>query len=396
MRWLRRRSARLRLTLLYSALFLVLGTATLVLTNVLANHQGQVAQAVPTHQDAIVPSAGPAALAPALQKQLVSVSSGDRARLLGASWIALALAALLSALLGWVAAGRVLRPLRTITATAQTISAGNLDQRLALDGPQDEFKALGDTLDQLFARLEASFNAQRRFVANASHELRTPLALERTLLEVALADPGANAGTLRATCKELLAANAEQAELLEALLTLASSERGLDRHDPIELSLICAELADAAAPRAHELSIHLTTDLASAHTSGDPALLRRLVSNLLSNALQYNHPEGTVHLRTWVQDGRSCLSVTNSGAIIANHAIARLFQPFQRLDKERTISDSQGHGLGLSIVRAIVDAHGATLAASPNNEGGLTVTVTFPTQPIEHAQASPPTQARSQ
>jgi len=143
-----------------------------------------------------------------------------------------------AALLGWVAAGRVLRPVRTITDTARTISAGNLHERLALTGPEDEFKRLGDTLDELLARLEASFEAQRRFVANASHELRTPLTVERTLLQVALADPDATSATLRATCEELLATGQSHERLLESLLTLASSERGLEHREPVDLAEI--------------------------------------------------------------------------------------------------------------------------------------------------------------
>jgi signal transduction histidine kinase len=371
----------MRITLLYSGLFLILGTAMLALTNVLANHgAAQVVAAVPSRPVAVAKTPTSGALAPAVREQLVAVSSGDHARLLGASWIALALATVLSALLGWFAAGGVLRPVRTITAMAQTISAGSLDRRLALDGADDEFKALGDTLDDLFARLDASFRAQRRFVANASHELRTPLTLERTLLQVALADPHASARTLRAICKELLSANAEQEALLEALLTLASSERGLVRREPAELNQLCTELLDAATPRAQQLSVQLSADLAPASAIGDPALVRRLIGNLLDNALQYNHPGGTIEAKTWTKQGSGCLLVANSGPVISNGDLERLFEPFQRLNDLRIASDTQTHGvgLGLSIVRAIADAHAATLAAVPRPNGGLAVTVTFP------------------
>ncbi|MGO9971290.1 MAG: sensor histidine kinase [Solirubrobacteraceae bacterium] len=381
MRWLRGRSARTRITLLYAGLFLILGTAMLAFTNVLASHgAAQVVAAAPSRPVAVVKAPASVALAPAVRQQLLAVSSGDHSRLLGASWIALALATVLSALFGWFAAGRVLRPVRTITAMAQTISAGSLDSRLALDGADDEFKALGDTLDDLFARLDSSFRAQRRFVANASHELRTPLTLERTLLQVALADPQASVSTLRATCEELLSANAEQAALLEALLTLASSERGLDRRDPVELNQICTELLDAATPRAHALAVQLSTDLAPAPAIGDPALVRRLIGNLLDNALQYNHPGGTIEIKTWTQQRSGCLLVANSGPAISNAELERLFEPFQRLSNQRIATDIQTHGvgLGLSIVRAIADTHAATIAAVPRPNGGLAMTVIFP------------------
>ena len=339
-----------------------------------------VAAPVPSRPVVVVKAPVPGAPGgSAVREQLVAVSSRDQARLLGASWIALALATVASAVLGWFAAGRVLRPLRTITLTARTITAGNLGRRLDLDGPQDEFKALGDTLDDLFIRLEASFGAQRRFVAHASHELRTPLTLERTLLQVALADPHASAGTFRATCEELLSANVEQEQLLEALLTLASSERGLNRREPLELSIVCGELADGAVLRAQSLSLHFATDLAPAPANGDPALVRRLIGNLLDNALRYNHPGGTIELRTWTQDRAGCVSVVNSGPMIATADLARLFEPFQRFPNEQAPPGAiHGHGLGLSIVRAAAEAHGAALAAVPRAEGGLSLTITFP------------------
>jgi signal transduction histidine kinase len=383
MRWFRNRSARTRLTLLYGGLFLILGTATLVLTNVLASPRGAEAVAAMPGSPAATPGLG--TLDPsAIRAQLVAVSSGDQARLLGASWIALTLATLASAVLGWFAAGRVLRPVRTITATARTISAGSLHRRLALDGPEDEFKQLGDTLDDLLARLQAAFDAQRRFVANASHELRTPLTLERTLLQVALADPQASDGTLRSTCEELLVANAEQERLLEALLTLASSERGLDRRQPLELARICAELINAAESRAQRLSVRLNGDLTTAVVSGDQALIRRLIGNLLDNALQYNQPGGSVEVHTWTRDGSAAVSIANSGPLISADDLESLFEPFRRLGDDRR--RGEGHGLGLSIVRAIAEAHGATVAAVPRPTGGLALTVCFPLASATNSQ----------
>ncbi len=293
------------------------------------------------------------------------------------SLFGLAVTALASALLGWFAAGRVLRPLRTMTSTARTISAGNLHERLALTGPDDEFKQLGDTLDELLARLEASFEAQRRFVANASHELRTPLTVERTLLEVALADPDATAATMRATCEELLAAGRDQERLLEALLTLASSERGLDRRHPLDLAQIAEQVLLPPRREVGLLSLSLERELLAAPATGDPDLIERLVANLIDNAVQHNVPGGRVEIRTWTDDGQARLAVTNTGPVIAAGELERLFEPFQRGANGRS-GDGEHHGLGLSIVRAIATAHDATLTAEPLPEGGLTVTAGFP------------------
>jgi signal transduction histidine kinase len=231
--WLRlpRRTARLRLSLLYAGMFLLTGTLLLAAVYLFSGSSSEIAVAhrVGASRYLLTPGANaspvplPQGRIPIFGTLVSQQHSADQARLLAASWLALAVATGASALFGWIAAGRVLRPLRTITTTARTISAGNLHERLALAGPNDEFKQLGDTLDDLLGRLQASFEAQRRFVANASHELRTPLTLERTLLQVALADPNATAETLRSTCEELLASGKDQERLLEGLLTPITS-----------------------------------------------------------------------------------------------------------------------------------------------------------------------------
>jgi signal transduction histidine kinase len=304
--------------------------------------------------------------------------SADRHNLVEASAIALVIMIGLSTLLGWLAAGRVLAPLRTITTTAQTISARNLGERLALHGPDDEFKALGDTLDGLLARLQASFEAQRRFVANASHELRTPLTVDRALLELALTDPNASAATLRSTCQELLASSKDQERLLEALLTLASSERGLDHHEPVDLRTLAEHALQTPRSDAERLGLRIVTDLAPAPASGDPGLLQRLVTNLIDNAATYNVAGGLIELKTGVEDGRALLTVANTGPRVPPDQLDRLLEPFQRLDHERATDTNGHHGLGLSIIRAIANAHDATLTAQARPEGGLTVTVGLP------------------
>jgi signal transduction histidine kinase len=297
--------------------------------------------------------------------------TADLSRLLTVSWLALVLTALVSTVLGWFLAGRVLRPLQQMTATARKISARNLGERLALSGPDDEFKRLGDTLDELLARLEASFEAQRRFVANASHELRTPLTVDRTLLQVALADPQAGAGQLRAVCEELLASGREQERLLEALLTLAASERGLEYREPVELGALAARVVGASGAST------VSASLAPAPTSGDPALIERLIANLLDNAIRYNDERGVVELTTSGAAHEARITVSNTGPVVAASALDRLFEPFQRLGEHRPAQAEGHHGLGLSIVRAIANAHGARVEAQPRDGGGLVVTVVF-------------------
>ncbi len=295
----------------------------------------------------------------------------DTHRVLFASAIGLVALSVVSIALGWFIAGRFLRPLRTITATARDISATNLHRRLALTGRSDEFRDLADTLDDLFARLENAFEAQRRFVANASHELRTPLTAERTLLQVALADPDADVDSLRATCRELLGLGRQQERLIEALLTLATSEQGIERPEPVELAEVARTVLAARQPG----DVTVTRALGPAPVSGDPDLLESLVANLVDNALRYNVAGGRVEVTTTVADGRAGIGVRNTGPVVPPDQVARLFQPFQRLDRQRT---GERHGLGLAIVRAIAAAHGAALTARAQPGGGLDIWVTFP------------------
>jgi signal transduction histidine kinase len=373
--WLRlnRRTARLRLTLLYAGLFFVLGTCMLALVFFVGTHSSSVsissAKPFPAPGNFFTPRSVDVAGAQ---------QNADKGALLAASWLGLAFTTVAAAVLGWFAAGRVLRPLRTITETARTISAGNLHQRLALTGPPDEFKRLGETLDELLGRLEASFEAQRRFVANASHELRTPLTFERTRLQVALADPGASAETLRAACEEVLASGSEQEQLLESLLTLAASERPLERAVSVDLeAMVKCELREPR-PEIERLSLRIDSELAEATVAGDPALVKRLVANLLDNAAQHNVPGGRVSVRTAVQEGRATVSVMNTGVVIEPDEVDRLFEPFQRLGVRGAGSGPEGYGLGLSIVRAIANAHSASVVASAQPAGGLAVTVSWP------------------
>jgi signal transduction histidine kinase len=291
--------------------------------------------------------------------------------------VVIVLAVLVGLWFTWQLAGLYLRPLRTLNATARDISATDLRRRLGLQGPDDELTQLGSTLDDLFARLESSFESQRRFVANASHELRTPLAGQRTLLQVALADPDATAESLRAACDEALALGERQGRLVDGLLTLASSERGIERRDPLDLAEIAERVLVSHHQEAARRGIEIRTSLDAAPTTGDPVLIESMVANLLDNAIQHNSPDGSVDLTTSQLGAASRLSVGNSGPIVPTAEVERLFQPFQRLGHDRA-GFGDGHGLGLAIVKAIAQAHCAKITAHPRSAGGLDIEVSFP------------------
>ena len=391
---------RLRLTLTYGGLFLCSAVALLAITYVLVHRQytgsffiksGSRAvvavQTVKSDNIKVLPKPGfgvpisPKLLAPNRTIAFAAAQGQSDAalhKLFVDSTLALGVMAVLSLWLGWVISGRALRPLRTITDTAREISASNLHRRLALTGPDDELRQLGTTIDGLLARLETSFDAQRQFVANASHELRTPLTLERTLLELALSDPNANIDSYRHTCEQLLAVGEQQERLIEALLTLSRSQRGLDGHQPVDLAAITASAAAAAD---HD-GLTLDITIRPAHTTGNPRLVERLVANLLSNAIRHNVAHGSIGLTTETADGHAVLTVRNTGPKIPAQDLDRLFQPFQRLDATRT-SETNGLGLGLSIVQAIADAHDATITARALDDGGLDIDVDFPAAPAD-------------
>ncbi|MCG5218910.1 sensor histidine kinase [Streptosporangium sp. KLBMP 9127] len=297
-------------------------------------------------------------------------------QLLTGSAVALVLLIPIALTLGWYVAGRFLHPLRAITATAKIISAGNLHQRLDLGEPTDELTELGHTLDDLFARLQASFDAQRHFVANASHELRTPLAGLRTLLEVALADPDADTDTLRSACQDALALGEHQERLVGALLALATSERGVTRWDTLDLAHVVEGVLASRRDQATRNGIDLAEHLTPAVTAGDPRLIESLVANLIDNAIHHNHADGHVKVTTQTSGTQVALTVTNSGPAIPDDQIQRLFQPFQKLAPDRH-GRRDGYGLGLAIVNAVTQAHHATLTAGARPQGGLSITVQF-------------------
>lgn len=315
------------------------------------------------------------------QRELVALAhayqSKELHQLLVESGVALGIMVLVSVLLGWLVAGRVLRPLRSITATTRDISVSNLHERLDVHGPDDELKELADTIDGLLERLDASFRSQRQFVTNASHELRTPLARQRALAQVALSDPDANADSLRAAHERILASGEQQEQLIDALLTLSRAQSGAVGAAEVDLTVLVDELVGTRQEEALGRRLRIVSSLGPALLRADPRLLERLVGNLLDNALRHNVAGGTVSVQTGTRGGAPWLAVSNDGPVIKSDDIARLYEPFERLDAER-LTGGEGFGLGLCIVRAVATAHGATLETTPRPQGGLRIEVRFP------------------
>jgi hypothetical protein len=396
--WVRRpgRTVRVRLTVLYALLFLISGALLLAIASGVAVHSVAGTAVSPGGGLQTQPGQSDAARINLLQSQVAFLQSevthlqsevpnqpGQNQlghTLFLSSLIALAIMTIVSAALGWLVAGRALRPVSQMTAAARRISEDNLHDRLAVAGPRDELKELGDTIDGLLARLEGAFAAQRRFVANASHELRTPLTTMRASIDVALAKPEpappqtvALAGRLRAELDKIDA-------LLEAFLVLARAQH---RHLPGSTTLpldyvVTAALADqAAAIQARNLTVQDTGGSGGAWVTGSQALLSRLAENLIGNAVCYNTDGGWIRIATQTDGDRASLVVENGGQVLHQRQVDELAQPFRRLGADRTGSD-QGSGLGLSIVAAIAEAHGGTLHLQARDEGGLRVCVELP------------------
>jgi len=390
---------RLQLTLLYGGLFLLAGAALLAVNYALVRSRFTL----PFHVEVSAPGtqppvgAGPgqgaglllftrvddgdviasAGSPGALEAVRDKVQAAALSQLLTQSGVALGLMAVVSVGLGWLVAGRVLRPLQAITATARRLEGSNLHERINLQGPEDELKELADTFDQMLARLDTAFETQRRFVANASHELRTPLAITRTEVDVALAHRDASPAELRAMAERVREASQRSERLIEGLLMLARSERQLRAREPVDLSLAAADALSVARPEAERLGLRVSSVLGGAPVAGDRALLERLVANLVENAVRHNVAGGWLEVDTGLAGGRAVARVANGGRPIPPEQVAGLFEPFRRLGGDRTGSD-RGAGLGLSIVRSVAAAHGGTVSAGAIPGGGLEVTVEVP------------------
>jgi signal transduction histidine kinase len=307
-----------------------------------------------------------------------SIAQRDRAlkSLLLASLIGLGLMTVASAGLGWILAGRALRPVREITEAARRASELQLGQRIALAGPADELKDLADTFDEMLERLDAAFRSQKRFVANAAHELRTPLTAMRTSIEVTLSKSSRTPEQLEAMAAKVRRSLARTEATVDALLTLAASEQATVSREPVDLATATEDALDGAAASITELKLTLEKALEPATTEGDPVLLERMVANLVENAVRHNKPEGWIRIRTGERNGTAVFEIANSGPHVAEASIPALFEPFAR--SEQRLNPSAGRGLGLSIANAIAIAHGATISAHSRVEGGLDVAIRLP------------------
>ena len=394
-------TVRLRLTLLYGGLFLLAGAVLLafnyamVRNNLPAEDVTFTAPApdgifpggpivgtreLPFGEGGVVIVNGERTTVESLQNLPEQVRDNALHELVIQSSIALGLMAVASIGLGWVVAGRVLRPLHDITATARRLSEQNLDQRIGLTGPSDELKELADTFDAMLGRLDAAFDSQRRFVANASHELRTPLAIMRAEIDVTLADPDATPEQLRAMARTVGVAVARSEKLIDSLLVLARGERAVDEKVPADLADATRVAVEQLRGPAAAAGLRVETTLDPAPVEGNPALVEQMARNLVDNAVRYNTAGGWVHVTTGESDGQALLRIANSGPIIDAGDVASLFEPFRRADPDRTGS-ARGSGLGLSIVRAVATAHGGRVSARPFREGGLERTVLLPLRP---------------
>ncbi|MEV8317290.1 ATP-binding protein [Streptomyces sp. NPDC059900] len=395
-------SERARLTALYGGMLVVAGALLtglvyfLVRQGLYSSISTAVTTAVPARRmyppwqtAAPAPSASPARPMPTdgvtsadITQGLAVTKISDVAeqaalsRLLTVSVIVLFVYAALSILLAWWMAGRVLHPVAVITGTARRLSGENLHERIALDAPPGELKQLADTFDEMLGRIEQLVSAQQRFAANAAHELRTPLAVQRAAAEIGLAGEPDPEQVARIRTKLISVAD-DSEHLIEGLLLLATSERGLERREPVALDVIADAVAEGLAGRAAERDVTLSLHAEPLTVDGDGVLLDRLVHNLVANAVDYNVKGGRVGVRT----GPDGVEVTNTGPVVPPETVPHLFEPFRRL-RERTHARGEGAGLGLSIVDAIARAHGAQATAEANGAGGgLTVRVRFPTGP---------------
>ncbi|MGW3078371.1 MULTISPECIES: sensor histidine kinase [unclassified Kitasatospora] len=381
-----RPTIRMRLTLLYGGMFLMAGVVLLLLMYVF--FQDAVSYLAPrqlrfdnyiqvTSPDGAVRNMNSADFNQWQAADYLARSDSALNTLLRKSLTMLVCLAVIAFAAGYAMAGRVLRPLGRITRTARDVASSDLHRRIELDGPDDELKELADTFDDMLDRLDRSFDSQRRFVANASHELRTPLAINRTLLEVQLSDPAASPD-LQQLGKTLLATNERSEQLVEGLLLLARSENALTDRRPVELSEVATRALEQTRGEAEKREVELRAKLDPAVAAGNGVLLERLALNLLQNAVRYNSPGGWVELATTAVPGGGELVVSNTGPVVPGYELEHIFEPFRRVKgADRTRSD-KGVGLGLSIVRSVVRAHGGTIEATARAGGGLTMRVRIP------------------
>jgi signal transduction histidine kinase len=386
--WLRP-TIRIRLTLLYGGMFLIAGVLLLTIIYLLAAqalHEGsrlpfRILDVESQLTSNACPSLAGTMGSDELMRRLGECTDEQRAHaldeLLRRSLLALLGLAVVAFAFGYMMAGRVLAPLGRITRTARQVAGSDLHKRIELEGPDDELKELSDTFDEMLDRLDRAFTAQQRFVANASHELRTPLAINRTLLEVQLADPEATP-ELQQLGKTLLATNERSEQLVEGLLLLARSENEIVDRKPVDLAEVASQAVEQTRAEAQAKGVEIRGARRPAYVQGNGVLLERVALNLVQNAVRYNvAADGWVEVATEAQHGHALLTVENTGPAVPAYEVDNLFEPFRRLRSERTGSD-KGVGLGLSIVRSVVRAHGGVVGAEPREDGGLTIRVVLP------------------
>ncbi|MFI6183818.1 sensor histidine kinase [Nonomuraea sp. NPDC051191] len=373
-----RLSIRARLTLTYGSMLFVGGTLLLTVTYLLLR---SVLDNVEFSLD--VPPGTPDALVTIWRHQIeiqaVKLNEQILRLMVQQSVLILLGVGLFALVCGYLVADRALRPVAKMTATARKLSDSTLaHQRIDLHGPEDELKELADTFDSMLTRLNSAFNSQRRFVANASHQLRTPLTINRTVLEIALSDPLASPD-LKALARTLLEVNARNEKLIEGLLLLARSERELARRRPVDINDVTLTAVEQLTPSADRRGVTVTSRLGGTTMQGDPVLLEHAVGNLVDNAIKYNLPQnGQIWISTdETLTGEVVVHVANTGQPVPAYEIGSLFEPFRRLNSDR-VDSANGSGLGLSIVRAVVQAHGGQVTASPREGGGLSVTISLP------------------
>jgi signal transduction histidine kinase len=366
---------RLRLTLLYGGLLAVVAATLLGAALVVLD---RAVRSLPRFAPGVRLDVGNGRSLTSEQFNTL-VRESARSELLRSAGLMFAVILVVGVVVAYVLAGRALQPVSRVTSTARRLSEETLDERISLDGPQDELKELADTFDAMLARLDAAFDSQRRFVANASHELRTPLSVIRTEVDVTLGDPGASMAELRTMGEVVREASIRADRLVDALLVLARSDAqyrsGLAQREPVDLATLVPAAVAAVAAEASARGLVVSTEVRPAPVEGDPQLLERLVGNLVENAVRHNVDGGWVTVRTGTQSG-AFLSVLNTGPAVPAGEVEELFQPFRRGGTART--GSRGAGLGLSIVRAVAAAHGGAVSAAARSEGGLEVTVRLP------------------
>jgi signal transduction histidine kinase len=371
-----RATIRVRMALSYWGMFVASGAVLLAVT--VALWQG--ASTTTVH----VPGSGTGNLSPgpsgAARPRGVTITHGsDLMQLLIMAGIALAIMAVVSVAFGWLVAERFLAPIRAITSTARAISATSLHERLSLQGPDDDLKELADTFDELLARLERSFESERRFAASASHELRTPLATMRVWLDVAMAKPGPLPPQTIALADRIRGELDHVDALLESLLTLARTQQGpAEDQSALALSTMAAAAIEECAGAIAGMALHVDHHpCPHAQVTGSETLLSRMAGNVIDNAVRHNQPGGWIRVSAETRGSLARLVVENSGTTLTREDVGQLAEPFRRPGAERTGSGN-GTGLGLSIVKAIAEAHGGSLGLRARPSGGLRVVITLP------------------